>query len=215
MAIKINRGKTVIEVDSEQELSSVLEYLDNSKAKQVNNDIFKHTQEEFILVNKRIDDLANLFHKYLSIKTTVDNTYERLNKILTPTITDEFMRHLHLTLLDIKDDKYIFGRKPLPLRDIIFALTLKCYLNLSGRKMMFYINKAMKLGYISHKIAFASLFRYAKSEKICSHLQELLDVGINTNRELLKLLCQRVEQNIERGSNGKTAREDLDTQPNQ
>ncbi|MCG3772204.1 MAG: hypothetical protein JW384_03410 [Nitrosomonadaceae bacterium] len=67
------------------------------------------------------------------------------------------------------------GRPQLPLSDVVFALALKTYSTVSGRRATSYIRGAQSRGLIEHTPHYSSAFRRLESEELTPLLQALIE----------------------------------------
>ena len=67
------------------------------------------------------------------------------------------------------------GRKPIPLRDLIFAIVMKVYTGLSGRRAEDEIRLCAKLGYISRPMHHNAIHRAMEDEELTAILEWLVE----------------------------------------
>lgn len=67
------------------------------------------------------------------------------------------------------------GRPQLPLSDIVFALALKTYSTVSGRRATGYIRNAQSQGFIDHTPHYSSAFRRLESDDLTPLLKSLIE----------------------------------------
>lgn len=139
----------------------------------------------------------------LDRETTVTETTTRLNGKATTTVTETvrtvkratyaqnwpkynqaatvekstFLRLLSDLCAGIDEPKQTMGRPRLPLADVVFALALKTYSGLSGRRFMSDLTDACEKGYVSRPPRHTSLFHYLDMPELTPLLRDLITVS--------------------------------------
>ncbi len=67
------------------------------------------------------------------------------------------------------------GKRPLPLRDAIFAAIYKIYSTFSGRRFMTDLNGALEQGFLSGPVSYNSIFKCLESEAVTPILHALIE----------------------------------------
>jgi transposase len=78
------------------------------------------------------------------------------------------------------------GRKRASLRDLIFAMTLKNYTLLSGRRNSTDIQDAFEKGYIEKPYHYNTIFKYLQDERITDLLQKMIETSCQPLKSIEK-----------------------------
>lgn len=89
----------------------------------------------------------------------------------------EFMRLLSELCQTIPEPPQTFGRPRLPLSEMVFAVGLKVYSTVSGRRFMGDLDTAHEKGYISHVPHYNSVFNYLENPSLAPILKELIEAS--------------------------------------
>ena len=76
-----------------------------------------------------------------------------------------------------KETTHYVGRKPLSLKDLIFAVVIKQYLNISSRRIQSDLESLKKLGFISKSIPFNTLLDNLERYDLRESLKELIEIS--------------------------------------
>jgi transposase len=85
-----------------------------------------------------------------------------------------FLHILYELCKEIEELCRVNGRRPLPLRDVVFCLVLKVYSTLSARRFQDQLREAQKEGWIQSALRPTSISEYMRSESSYVTLQQLL-----------------------------------------
>jgi transposase len=118
-------------------------------------------------------------------KLVVDSYWTIYNKAKTKEKT------MFYTLLDelcaiVKEPEHVIGRKPIPLRDLVFCACLKVYSNYSARKISSDMKHAKDIGFIEKLPHFNSLLAFMNNEFTEQLLMRLITISAMPLRFLEK-----------------------------
>ncbi len=148
-------------------------------------------------LQNEINELRTLLRKHINDSYSLN--YDQLLHVSSPTIANVFMRHLSIACSKIEEPPQGFGRKRKAMKNIIFNLAVMIYFNLSSRQALFYVNKALEVGYTSEAIKHNTLSRYLCDQSTTQCLQALLNTGYTSdNKDLLMILCKHVEREMDK-----------------
>ena len=88
-----------------------------------------------------------------------------------------FVRLLRDLCETIEEPAHQKGRKPKPLSDIIYAICLRTYLNMSARRIESDLKLAKESNYISQDIAFNTLLDHLEKLELKQRLQRLIEIS--------------------------------------
>ena len=90
---------------------------------------------------------------------------------------DHFVALLRELCDEIEQPEYNFGRPRLPLSDMLFAMAVKVYSTMSGRRAMSDIRSAEAQGLLVKMPSVASCWRYMDKPELKALLQELIELS--------------------------------------
>ena len=88
-----------------------------------------------------------------------------------------FMKLLADLCKTVEQPDYQFGRRPLPLSDMIFASALKVYTTFSLRRFMSQMKQALENGYINTDCSYVSVSNYMCKSELTPILEELIKLS--------------------------------------
>ncbi len=111
-----------------------------------------------------------------SLKVTYSQDWPRYNAA-QENEGDHFVTLLRELCDEIEQPEYNFGRPRLPLSDMVFAMAVKVYSTMSGRRAMSDIRGAEGQGLLEKMPSVASCWRYMEKPKMKALLQELIELS--------------------------------------
>lgn len=85
-----------------------------------------------------------------------------------------FLRILYELCKEVEERERSRGRKPFPLREVVFCLVLKVYSTLSARRFKDHLREAQKAGWVRAALSPSSISEYMRSESLYVTLRHLL-----------------------------------------
>jgi transposase len=107
------------------------------------------------------------------VKPTIQRNWREYNDTQTKE-EDEFEPLLHTILQSVPEPEHERGRRPVPLRDALFAAISKVYLGRSARRAMTRLNRAYEAGYLSKPVCFSTITACLESASTTAILNDLI-----------------------------------------
>ena len=109
-----------------------------------------------------------------SVKVTYSQDWPRYNKA-QENEGDHFVVLLRELVDTIEQPEYNFGRPRLPLSDMVFAMSVKVYSTMSGRRAMSDMRSAEVQGLLDKMPSVASCWRYMEKPEMTALLEQLIE----------------------------------------
>ncbi|MCG3774213.1 MAG: hypothetical protein JW395_1031 [Nitrospira sp.] len=109
-----------------------------------------------------------------SVRVTYSQEWSSYNAAQTHE-GERFLQLLHSLCEGVEQPPQGNGRPRLPLADVVFALALRSYLTVSGRRATSFVRDAERQGLIDRVPSFQSAFRYLESADLTALLKSLIE----------------------------------------
>ena len=157
-------GKYVVNVDGDEPFCSCPDF-------ELRQLPCKHVYSVQILIQKEERD--GVVRETKAVRVTYKQDWTNYNKAQTHE-GDHFRFLLRELCNTIEEPPQTFGRPRLPLSDMLYAMAVKVYCGMSGRRAMSFIRDAKERGLIDKMPHFNSVLRYLEKPEMTELLRELI-----------------------------------------